>query len=159
MGERPPLAPRGDNPRPSSGVFCRREYYIAGTACGLEHIQKLHRILLRNLKMKNSLGVFRFGQLCKDQLTAAAGVRQGCPLSPPLFALIMDAFIEYVHLWFPDLELWAYADDIAIIIRSNAGLGWSSMKTTCSSGSLLAPSASGCSRCVPSCELARVSAR
>ena len=44
-----------------------------------------------------------------------AGIRQGCPLSPVLFAVVLDVFIRRILRKLPEATLWAYADDIAVV--------------------------------------------
>ena len=50
-----------------------------------------------------------------------SGVRQGCPLSPVLFALALDPFLAYLKRCLPSETLIrAYADDMAIILKSRS---------------------------------------
>ena len=46
------------------------------------------------------------------------GIRQGCPLSPLLFAVVIDLFLRRLKMEDLGITVRAYADDIAVVARS-----------------------------------------
>ena len=53
-----------------------------------------------------------------DGFPMTAGVRQGCPLSPLLYAVCADLLIERIRHKLPSAVVRAYADDTAVLIQS-----------------------------------------
>ena len=47
-----------------------------------------------------------------------SGIRQGCPLSPVCFAIAADLLLRRIRRLLPDATIRAYADDLAIVLRS-----------------------------------------
>lgn len=58
-----------------------------------------------------------FGLYTKVWIAIKRGVKQGCPLSPLIFAVCMNALIIKLET-IAGLQLWAYVDDLAMAITS-----------------------------------------
>ena len=53
-----------------------------------------------------------------EQVLLEAGIGQGCPLSPLLFALASDSLLRILDVRHPAATTRAFADDTAMVLRS-----------------------------------------
>ena len=82
----------------------------------LEHLQLplQLRAFVANLYFGNGCKIAAAGGL-HEGFSIRAGIRQGCPLSPLLFALCGDLLLRRVRHSLPGDMLRAYADDLALV--------------------------------------------
>ena len=66
----------------------------------------------------NNFCVLSLGGNTGPGFETTAGVRQGCPLSPLLFSFVSDVLLCRVRRLAPAVLIRAYADDIALVLRS-----------------------------------------
>ena len=78
-----------------------------------------HYIDMLKLFYKGNKHFIRMGGAVLDSITVYSGVRQGCPLSPLLFALCADILLRALagHLH-GDEALCAFADDTAVVVAN-----------------------------------------
>ncbi len=51
-----------------------------------------------------------------DAIEHTAGIRRGCPLSPPLFLAVVDGLLDRIQRESPDSFVRVYADDSAVVV-------------------------------------------
>jgi len=71
---------------------------------------------IRNLYKNNRCSIIVGGQRWEG-FDMFSGIRQGCPLSPLIFAIAMDVLLRRVARLFPDNLVRAYADDLAMLVH------------------------------------------
>ena len=69
---------------------------------------------IRRLYVNNAHWV-RVGGHSFPSFTANSGVRQGCPLSPLLFAVVVDVLLRRLEQLLPNSTVRAFADDTALV--------------------------------------------
>ena len=70
------------------------------------------KVMLKKFYIRN---VQKIGQK-EGHFEARAGIRQGCPISPLLFAIAADMLLRKLKLIFPDAGVHAFADDTGVVI-------------------------------------------
>ena len=66
----------------------------------------------------NSFCMVRHGKIWADGFKLEAGVRQGCPLSPLLYATVAEVLMDKIEQDYPDTLVRAYADDTALVLTN-----------------------------------------
>ena len=90
-----------------------------------EYLKKVLRALSLPAHFLRYVEVLYHGVTCElvvcsrrlPGFAATAGIRQGCPLSPLLFAVVGDLWLRRLRRAVPTSVVRAYADDIAILFR------------------------------------------
>ena len=76
-----------------------------------EHTLNLIKMLYDEHRCNINMG----GEV-QDGFDINTGIRQGCPLSPLIFALVMDILLRRIQDKLPEVVIRAFADDIALVI-------------------------------------------
>ena len=74
------------------------------------------RTAIRNLYDRHRCRV-SFGGSSFEGFAVGAGIRQGCPISPLLFAVVVDIVLRRLRRLIPGSVVKAFADDIAIVVE------------------------------------------
>jgi len=74
------------------------------------------RNVIKNLYRGHSCNLC-FGGWHESGYRVGAGIRQGCPLSPLLFALVVDILLRRIKAKIPGVKVFAFADDVALVLE------------------------------------------
>jgi hypothetical protein len=93
-----------------SHVFLRESLELIGVPpSALAFINALYKNNYCDISYKGNI-YDGFGMFC--------GVRQGCPISPMLFAAAVDVLLRRLQQKIPEGEVRAFADDIGLVVRN-----------------------------------------
>ena len=85
----------------------------------LEHIGLPHNALnLLNSLYSNSFCEVKQGSTSTPGFTLETGVRQGCPLSPLLYATVAEVLLDAIEHRCPNTLTRCYADDTALVLNN-----------------------------------------
>ena len=65
----------------------------------------------------NNMTYMKIKGIQEPSIVCKSGIRQGCPLSPLLFVMVVDLLLRKLALLFPDDVIRAFADDTAMIMH------------------------------------------
>jgi hypothetical protein len=74
------------------------------------------RQLVTNLYVGHKCSI-SFGGMLHQGFDITAGIKQGCPLSPLLFAAVIDFVLRRIAREVPGVTAYAFADDIALVCQ------------------------------------------
>ena len=75
-------------------------------------------VMAIKLRYVDNKHFIRLGGSTHPSFTTSSGVRQGCPLSPLLFAVVADVLLRRLARLLPTSVVRAFADDTAMVVES-----------------------------------------
>ena len=78
---------------------------------------KMATTTMTNFYNNNTLQI-RLNGHTHSQFEATRGIRQGCPLSPLIFAIATDSLLRIINKKLPQAHMRTFADDTAAVIPS-----------------------------------------